>query len=204
VGELLVRDRPLIGGVESDSKGPAEADGGEGDVTRCVLVADRAITSGGRDEPVEDAASGVDLFGPIVVVEERVRDVDGPESKVDGGVQIPMQCFATGGGLFESSPTLPDRTVQHLDGRGSQKLWLIGEVSVQRGDPHPSTIGHGVSRWFATNLKNQFDRRVEDRLPVTSSVSAHRAPSGSAGFGRSRNGVYSSTSLPMAHLEDPR
>lgn len=36
----------------------------------------------------------------------------------------------------------PDRTVHDLDSRGSQQLWLIREVSVQRGDPHASAVGH--------------------------------------------------------------
>jgi len=202
VGELLVGDGPLVGGVESESKGPAEADGGEGDVSRCVLGADCAITGGGLDEPVKDAASGVALIGPIVVVEERVHDVDGTESTVDGGVQIPMQRLATGGSLLESGPTLPDRTVQDLDGRGSQKLLLIREVSVQRGDPHPGTISHGIPRWFATDLENELDRRIDDRLTVASGVSAHRTTPRIESFRRPRNGLYSSTSYLMAHLED--
>lgn len=182
-------DRPLIVGAEADCQGPTEPDGGQGDVGCGVFVVDRSVTGGGRDELIEDVACGVALVGPVVVVEKRVNDVDGAESTVDGSVQVPPQRLASARRRCEGGTTLPDRTVQDLDGHGSQQLLLIGEVSVQGGDPHTGTLSHGVSGGFATDVEDQLDRRVDDRLPVPSSVSAHRADQEAVVRRRSQNGV---------------
>ena len=89
-------DRSLVGGVESDCEGSAEADGGEGDIVRCVLGSDSAVAGGRVDEPVEDASGGVALLGPIVVVEEREDDVHRTKPDVDCCMKIPTQRFAAG------------------------------------------------------------------------------------------------------------
>lgn len=188
-------DRPFVGGVEADCEGSAEPNRSHCDVACRVLSVDRSITCASLDQLVEDVACGTALFGPLVVVEERVHDVDGAEAAVDRRVQVPTQRLATGGSRFEGGSALPDRTVQDLDGDSSQQLWLVREVSVQRGDPHPGTLGHGISGRFAADLEHQLDRRVDNRLPVPSSVSAHRTAPGIASHPISRNGVYSSTSL---------
>ena len=103
-----------------------------------------------------------------------MHDVDGAEAALDSGVQILAQRLSSSGGLLERGMARSDRAIQSLDGHGSQKLLLVREVSVQRGDPNFGTVGHGVSGGLAADLENQFDRPVDDRLPIPPSVSAHR------------------------------
>ena len=166
-------DRPFGVGVETDGEGPTESDRGQRDVVRGVFSFDRALASGGRDQLIEHVASDVASFGPAGIVEQRVHDVDRAETAIDRSVQIPTQRVASGGRLLERGSTFSDRTVQDLEGDGSQQLLPVREVSVQRGNPHACTFGHGVSGRLAAGLEHEVDRRVEDRLPVPTSISAH-------------------------------
>jgi len=171
--ELLVSDRPFVVGGKTDRQGPAEPEGDEGDVVRRLFVIDRPVIDGCSDELVEDVACGLALFGPVVVVEERMHDVDGAESGVDGGMQIATQRVASVRLLRKGGTTVADRTVQDLDRDGPQQPLPIREVSVQRGDTDPGAFGDGVSGRFAADLDDDLDRCVDDQLSVPSSVSAH-------------------------------
>ncbi len=151
----------LVGG-EPDCERPTEADGGESNVGRCEFLAGRSVVDRGNGELGEDVACGITLFGPVVVVEEWMHDIDRTEPSVDGGMQIPTQRLASTRLLLECGTTLGDRTVQDLDGDGVQQLLLVGEVSVERGDADPGVFGDGVSGRFATNFEDNLDCCVDD------------------------------------------
>lgn len=75
-------------GVEADGQGPAEANSGQRDIGCGVLVVDCSVADRSCDEAVEDVLCGFLLFGPVVVFEERVHDVDGAETALDGSMQV--------------------------------------------------------------------------------------------------------------------
>ena len=89
--ELLVGNRSFVVGGQSDRQWPTETDGGERNVGRLQFSAGRPVVNRGTDEPIEDVASGVTLFGPVAVVEQWMHDVDNAQSSIDGGMQIPTQ-----------------------------------------------------------------------------------------------------------------
>jgi hypothetical protein len=86
-GQLSVGDRTLVDGVEADRQGPAEADGGEGDVGRGDILIDDTVAMGGPDQPVEHVSCFGASIGPVRVVEQPVDDVDDAQPGVDGRVQ---------------------------------------------------------------------------------------------------------------------
>ncbi len=179
--ELSVSDRAFLVGAETDRQGTAEPDGDQGDVDRREFGVDRRVVDGGSNETVEDGARSVALLGPIVVVEERVHDVDRAESGVDGGVQITTQRIASVRLLLERGAALGDRTIQNLRGNRPQQPLLIRKVSVERGDTDSGALGDCISGRFAPDFQDDLDRCVDDRFVIPSSVSAHRPPGG-AGF----------------------
>jgi hypothetical protein len=173
--ELLMGNRSVVADGQSDRQRPTEADGDESNVGCREFFAGCPVVDGGSDEPVEDVACRVTLFGPVAVVKQWMHDVDGAQPGVDGSMQIPTQRLASARLLVERGTALGDRTVEDLDGDRAQQSLLVREVSVERGDADPGAFGNDVSRWFTANLQDDLDRCVDDGSAVSSSVSAHRS-----------------------------
>ena len=167
--ELSMSGGSFLLSVETDGERSAEPDGGEPDVGRGDVGCDRFVSMGGVDQSLEDDLCGSAPFGPLDVAEEGMHDVDGAESDVDRFVEVATQCCTTLG-FFEGGFACGDGPIEYVERDTAEEVLLVGEVSVQGGDPDSGGSRDGVAWRLAASLEDQFDGGVEEPSPVPAGV----------------------------------
>ena len=110
--------------------------------------------------------------GPGRIVEERVNDIDCAQTGVDGCMHVAAQCLGRGRGrgLGEGCVACVDGAVEDVEHDRTQQFLSVGEVPIQRRDPHAGSLRNGIAGWFTPDVEDQFDRGVEKSPTVAPSV----------------------------------
>ncbi len=86
-----MRDCTLVRKVEADRERSTESDGRHSDIGGANLRVQCPVVAGDVDQPTDHVLRGGTLVGPVCCVEQRMHDVDHPETGVNSVVHVTAQ-----------------------------------------------------------------------------------------------------------------
>lgn len=172
--EMPVCERVLLARRQPNCEWSRKADQGEHDIAIREITAECAVFGGAADDRFHELAGSGEKIWPVSRPQKGMNDVDHTNPIVQRHMHVLAQDIDSFRSGFNQCLSGADACFQHVTDNGVQKGPLVGEVPVEGPYTDAGALCYGVTRGFAADLQNKFDRYVYQSLPILLCISSHR------------------------------